>query len=563
MISVCAMRAETFTISSTQHLADLISEEQKTTLTELIVTTEDNTLMNKADWDVIEEMKEHIEVLNLSGVGFINNPGEGIRINNLTLVINSDKIREFWCPNNVSMVNLGTQTNLEDVYLPANVQYGTNGLRFFGTAKSVSLYGEGESNLDIRDGVVYYKENDYLVLGLCPSKYVPADNQLVIAEGVTKVYDNAFAVNNPNIREILLPSSFQIPAKIAAITKANTGLEKILVDENNPYMTTLFDDYCLYDKESKSIIWTSKFVKFDENLVIDGSVIESIPQSFLDGHSEVKHLKFTEGYKTLGYAALKNANGVEVLELPASLESIGGEAMVSMSKLKYVLHHASMDPLGEDNEFFQVGLYERPDNTYIGWVTFRGKPDKVTIAVPQGAKNLYINSAWNRNWTHPDYSNNADGFNEDQFVEHTPLKITNGTTFHDAAAAGMVVTIKAKNPYIKEEGELNALADEVIDPSRMKFVGWIDLDAGKEGVEPVEFADPESEETTFVMPDRPVNIIAGYSNEDGTVTAIESVEAATDAAPVFYNLQGRIVENPSEGLYIVRRGSKVAKELVR
>ncbi len=155
------------------------------------------------------------------------------------------------------------------------------------------------------------------------------------------------------------------------------------------------------------------------------------------------------------------------------------------------------------------------------------------------------------------------GFSANQFVEPTPLAITNGTTFHDAAAAGMVVTIKAKNPYIKEEGELNALADEEIDPSKMKFTGWIDLDAGKEGVEPVEFADPESEETTFVMPDRPVNIIAGYSNEDGTVTAIESVEAATTAAPVYYNLQGRIVENPSEGLYIVRRGSKVSKEYVR
>lgn len=561
MISVYAMRAETFTISSTQHLADLISEEQKATLTELIVTTEDGTQMNKADYDVIEAMQGTLEVLNLSGVGIDSK--SGLRLNNLSLVSNSDKIREFWCPNNVSMVNLGTQTNLENVYLPAGVVYNTRGLRFFGTAKSVALYGEGESNLVIRDGAVYYKENDYLVLGLCPSKYAPADNLFVIAEGTTKVDDNAFANKNANIKEILLPSTFVVPAKFTMLDKASDGLEKILVDENNPYMETMFNDYCLYNKESQSIIWTSKFVKFDEYLVIDGSVIKSVPQSFLDGHSEVKHLKFTEGYKTLGYAALKNANGVEVLELPASLESIGGEALVSMSKLKYVLHHASVDPLGEDNEFFQIGLYERSNTTYIGWVTFRGKPDKVTIAVPQGAKDLYINSAWNCNWTHPDYSNNADGFNEDQFVEHTPLAITNGTTFHDAAAAGMVVTIKAKNPYIKEEGELNALADEEIDPSKMHFSGWIDLDAGKEGVEPVEFADPESEETTFVMPDRPVNIIAGYSNEDGTITAIESVEAASDAAPVYYNLQGRIVENPSEGLYIVRRGSKVAKEFVR
>ncbi len=45
------------------------------------------------------------------------------------------------------------------------------------------------------------------------------------------------------------------------------------------------------------------------------------------------------------------------------------------------------------------------------------------------------------------------------------------------------------------------------------------------------------------------------------VNDIEAVEEAV--APVYYNLQGVEVQNPDAGVYIVRRGSKIAKELVR
>ncbi len=39
--------------------------------------------------------------------------------------------------------------------------------------------------------------------------------------------------------------------------------------------------------------------------------------------------------------------------------------------------------------------------------------------------------------------------------------------------------------------------------------------------------------------------------------------SASDVKPVYYNLQGVSVENPSEGLYIVVRGDKVSKEYIR
>lgn len=48
--------------------------------------------------------------------------------------------------------------------------------------------------------------------------------------------------------------------------------------------------------------------------------------------------------------------------------------------------------------------------------------------------------------------------------------------------------------------------------------------------------------------------------DDGS--GVESISVA-DEAPVFYDLQGRMVANPEKGIYIVKRGAKVAKELVR
>lgn len=47
------------------------------------------------------------------------------------------------------------------------------------------------------------------------------------------------------------------------------------------------------------------------------------------------------------------------------------------------------------------------------------------------------------------------------------------------------------------------------------------------------------------------------------MTAVETIEAADNEAAEYYNLQGVRVENPTPGIYMVRRAGKVAKEVVR
>ncbi|MBD5257746.1 MAG: hypothetical protein HDS52_03535 [Barnesiella sp.] len=47
------------------------------------------------------------------------------------------------------------------------------------------------------------------------------------------------------------------------------------------------------------------------------------------------------------------------------------------------------------------------------------------------------------------------------------------------------------------------------------------------------------------------------------VDSVANIEMGNDAAPVYYNLQGVRVDAPANGLYIVVRGDKVAKEIVK
>ena len=44
---------------------------------------------------------------------------------------------------------------------------------------------------------------------------------------------------------------------------------------------------------------------------------------------------------------------------------------------------------------------------------------------------------------------------------------------------------------------------------------------------------------------------------------VNDIIADGDSTPVYYNLNGMKVANPSKGLYIVKRGSKVTKEVIR
>lgn len=68
------------------------------------------------------------------------------------------------------------------------------------------------------------------------------------------------------------------------------------------------------------------------------------------------------------------------------------------------------------------------------------------------------------------------------------------------------------------------------------------------------FSDTELDEATGLP------MLAWQADDKASVTEIV---ADDDAPAVYYNLQGVVIAKPEKGIYIVRRGNKVAKELVR
>lgn len=50
---------------------------------------------------------------------------------------------------------------------------------------------------------------------------------------------------------------------------------------------------------------------------------------------------------------------------------------------------------------------------------------------------------------------------------------------------------------------------------------------------------------------------------EGDDTAVEGVAVEEDAAPVYYNLQGVRVANPSNGIFIVKKGNKTSKQVIK
>ena len=62
------------------------------------------------------------------------------------------------------------------------------------------------------------------------------------------------------------------------------------------------------------------------------------------------------------------------------------------------------------------------------------------------------------------------------------------------------------------------------------------------------------------------NITADLASMRVTLSSPSGIDDAavdTDAEPEYYNLQGVRVDNPGPGIYIVRRGETVTKEMIR
>jgi len=116
-------------------------------------------------------------------------------------------------------------------------------------------------------------------------------------------------------------------------------------------------------------------------------------------------------------------------------------------------------------------------------------------------------------------------------------------TYSDVNTAFKVVIWNGGDVYYAKEGTL--VANE-----------WNDVNANQDGM--VLPAELQTGAVKFTFDHKTKQL-----KVEKDTSAVAAIEAEENAAPVYYNLQGVRVDNPTNGLYIVVRGDKVAKELVK
>lgn len=136
-------------------------------------------------------------------------------------------------------------------------------------------------------------------------------------------------------------------------------------------------------------------------------------------------------------------------------------------------------------------------------------------------------------------------------VEFTPTKMETVTGAQMCWPSSCQMTQEGKTLYASGALTANKPANLMIDSA------WTDIEKDTpcsiESTVKAYVTNNPSESIEFTL-------IMKYP---GTPGAVEGIEADNNAPAVYYNLQGVQVENPTQGIYIVKRGSKTYKQVIR
>lgn len=80
---------------------------------------------------------------------------------------------------------------------------------------------------------------------------------------------------------------------------------------------------------------------------------------------------------------------------------------------------------------------------------------------------------------------------------------------------------------------------------------------------PLNELEIKAEFTMKITGEDQVMNLTFFVGQKGVSAGVEGIEADSNAPAVYYDLQGRRIDNPSNGLFIVKKGSKVSKQFIR
>ena len=139
-------------------------------------------------------------------------------------------------------------------------------------------------------------------------------------------------------------------------------------------------------------------------------------------------------------------------------------------------------------------------------------------------------------------------------------EVTEGTFVAKEVAAADVTTDLVNSVVMVK----NVVFDEATPATKSNFTGKVgELELSFRNNYTIESVEAGTYNVTFVVTiynNEPSLYVINY--ELAGTTGIDAIEAEA-AAPVYYNLQGVEVANPENGIYLVRRGNKVSKEIIR
>ena len=139
-------------------------------------------------------------------------------------------------------------------------------------------------------------------------------------------------------------------------------------------------------------------------------------------------------------------------------------------------------------------------------------------------------------------------------------EVTEGTFVAKEVAAADVTTDLVNSVVMVKD----VVFDEATPAEQANFTGKVgDVELSFRNNYKLESVDAGTYNVTFVVTiynNEPSLYVINY--ELAGTTGIDAIEAEA-AAPVYHNLQGVEVANPENGIYLVRRGNKVSKEIIR
>ncbi len=499
---------KTVTITSTQHLEQLISEAEAPTVTSLSVITSDGSatgfqdLLTDADMDFINTKLTAVKTVDLSRAARLGTINTAVNRNDNPLMPAfgaNQTIEVIYFPNNVKNIAGGCfqQAAVKEIYLPASVNGAGNVLNRFANNQNLVKIDFYQPNPTMKsvDGVVYTTDGTTLIF--YPSGIETAD--VVVPEGVQKFQGAASMAFNKNIRTISLPSTFNTITNgrefgaAAGQPEINANLRYISVADGNTTFGSL--EGMLYNIGKKEIVVCPPAYDAEE-LTIDGSKITQMTSSIFGNNQKIRRVILTEGFTKLDNMTFKGAGALEYIELPSTLDFIGNECFHGCGNLRVIISRNPVPP-----------TFNIRDGQQMGNVNFRGLPEDALVGVPAGSLEYYQNSFWNRDYVEPPYTiNGTQGFSAAQFKEFYAVTVTGGTAASDVAVPGTSVTVTASRPV--NEGEA--------------FVCWTSDPE-------VNFVNSGSKTTSFTMPESNITVTAVFAGTRD-FTIIDGITPSGSAA---------------------------------